>query len=105
MSEVGKTCSNCEYEHEDIEGTHCRHCIHNAIENFKEKGTSKTTKKEIINKAIDDFAADLKLYVFLEDAVLFDKVTIYKFINKIAEEMKGEPKTWNASNSKSYAKE
>lgn len=37
MSEVEKTCENCEYEHEDTEGTHCRHCIHNAEEKFKQK--------------------------------------------------------------------
>ena len=37
MSEVEKTCVFCEYEFEDTEGTHCRHCIHNATENFKEK--------------------------------------------------------------------
>ena len=37
MNEVEKTCENCEYEHEDTEGTHCRHCIHNAEEKFKQK--------------------------------------------------------------------
>lgn len=32
-----KTCENCKYEYEDMEGTHCRHCIHNAEENFEKK--------------------------------------------------------------------
>ena len=39
MNEVEQTCENCEYEHEDIEGTHCRHCIHSAEEHFKKKET------------------------------------------------------------------
>lgn len=41
MSEVEKICEFCEYEYEDPEGTHCRHCIHNAVENFKRKRYSK----------------------------------------------------------------
>ena len=35
MSEIEKTCDNCKYQMEDIEGTHCRHCIHIAKEHFK----------------------------------------------------------------------
>ena len=37
MSEVEKTCENCKYDYEDIEGAHCRRCIHNAEEHFEPK--------------------------------------------------------------------
>lgn len=59
MEELEKTCENCKYEHEDIEGANCRHCIHNAVEHFepKEKVLSET---EIRNKAIDEFVERLK---------------------------------------------
>lgn len=53
MSEVEKTCENCEYELEDPEGTHCRHCIHSAEEHFKLKEI-RDTEQEIRNKAIDE---------------------------------------------------
>lgn len=51
MSDIEKTCENCEYEHEDIEGTHCRHCIHNAEEHFKPK--EKTDREIIIDEVFD----------------------------------------------------
>jgi hypothetical protein len=35
--ELEKTCYNCKYDDEDMEGTHCRHCIHNATEHFEPK--------------------------------------------------------------------
>lgn len=35
--ELEKTCENCKYEYEDMEGAHCRHCIHNAEERFEPK--------------------------------------------------------------------
>ena len=37
MSDIEKTCVNCKYEHEDMESTHCRRCIHNAEEKFEPK--------------------------------------------------------------------
>lgn len=49
--ELEKTCENCEYENEDIEGSHCRHCIHNAVEHFAPKINH---EKEIRAKAIDE---------------------------------------------------
>lgn len=49
--ESEKTCENCEYEYEDMEGTHCRHCIHNAEEHFAPKINH---EKEIRAKAIDE---------------------------------------------------
>ena len=58
MSEIEKTCENCEYEYEDIEGTHCRHCIHNAEEHFKLKEI-RATEQDIRNKAIDEFVEKL----------------------------------------------
>ena len=45
--------------------------------------------KEIRNKVIDEFANHLNIQFFIEDDVLFDKVMIYKIVNKIAEQMKG----------------
>lgn len=58
MGEIEKTCENCKYDYEDMEGVHCRHCIHNAEERFepKEKETSET---EIRNKAIDEYFDEL----------------------------------------------
>lgn len=47
--ELEKTCENCKYEYEDMEGTHCRHCIHNAEENFEPK-----------EKTADELEAELK---------------------------------------------
>ena len=55
IEELEKTCENCEYEHEDIEGSHCRHCIHNAEEHFEPK-TIRKKEKVIRNKAIEEFA-------------------------------------------------
>jgi len=90
MAEVlEKTCENCEYEREDIEGSHCRHCIHNAEEHFEPKINH---EKEIRDKAIDEFAE-----------ALYNKSTFLKFIEsddygmlhfeevyELAEQMKGE---------------
>lgn len=55
--ELDKTCENCKYEYEDIEGTHCRHCIHSADEHFEPK-IIVPTEAEIRNQAIDEFVAN-----------------------------------------------
>ena len=60
IKEIEKTCENCKYEHEDMESTHCRHCIHNATENFKPK-EKVMSEREIRDKAIDEFAEALRL--------------------------------------------
>ena len=52
--ELERTCENCRYEHEDMESTHCRHCIHNATENFEPK-VKCNTEREIREKAIDEY--------------------------------------------------
>ena len=59
MAELVKTCENCEYEFEDIEGRHCKHCIHNATENFEPKKEI-TKEAKIRSKAIDDVFDFLK---------------------------------------------
>ena len=51
MSEIEKTCENCKYEHEDIYGKHCRHCIRNADEFFEPKDESIS---EIIQEVCED---------------------------------------------------
>ena len=51
--EIEMTCENCKYENEDMEGIHCRHCIHNAKENFEPKLDQGYTAG--YNKAIDEF--------------------------------------------------
>lgn len=92
-----KTCENCEYEHEDVEGTHCRHCIHNAEEHFAPKINH---ENEIRNKAIDEFAHILKtdyvnfdMYYILENNnVAFENTSlkIYQdMIDELAEQLKG----------------
>ncbi len=60
--ELVKTCENCEYEHEDMEGTHCRHCIHNAEEHFEPK-TCYVKEKEIREKVINEFAEKIELEI------------------------------------------
>ena len=83
MSEIEKTCENCEYELEDTEGTHCRHCIHNARENFE--------PKENGNSIIDEFAETLKGR--LTDAIhQKDVESMTNLINDVAREVKGR---WN----------
>ena len=87
--ELEKTCENCEYEFEDMEGTHCRHCIHNAEEHFALKINH---EKEIRAKAIDEFAERLKLKYpyFVEDVGLVEvNKMLHSAIDKIAEQLKG----------------
>lgn len=60
--ELEKTCENCRYEDEDMEGTHCRHCIHNAIEHFEPK-VIVPTEQEIRAKAINEFAERIALEI------------------------------------------
>ena len=57
--ELEKTCENCKYEYEDMEGTHCRHCIHNAEEHFEPKEVE-LSEQEIRAKAIDEFTHQFK---------------------------------------------
>ena len=79
MAEVlEKTCENCEYEHEDIEGSHFRHCIHNAEEHFEPKINH---EKEIRDKAIDEFAERAKS--------VLESYHEQRWIDEIAEQMKG----------------
>ena len=94
MEEIEKTCENCKYEDEDMEGTHCRHCIHNAEEQFKPKDVV-LTEQEIRAKAIDEFAERLKAesfsgYVTLEDYCedTIESVAVEDIV-RIAEQMKG----------------
>lgn len=100
MEEIEKTCENCRYEFEDMEGAHCRHCINNATENFEPKDIV-PTEAEIRNNAIDEFAEMLKekyeehnfdlclrqndYYSYSNSCMLFES-----YIDKIAEQMKGE---------------
>lgn len=86
--ELEKTCENCEYENEDMEGTHCRHCIHNATENFEPK-TSCYNEQEIRNKVISEFAESVEINivdVFVSDA---EHSIATWLLKEIAEEMKG----------------
>ena len=76
-----KTCENCEYEHEDMEGTHCRHCIHSAEEHFKPKEIH-YTEQEIRNKAIDEYKE-----LLIENNVIPEWREV---IEELAEQMKGE---------------
>lgn len=81
--ELEKTCENCEYENEDMESAHCRHCIHNAEEHFAPKINH---EKEIRNKAIDDF---VKLFIEEDSKHIFD-YNYYETIRKVAQQLKGE---------------
>jgi hypothetical protein len=81
--ELEKTCENCEYENEDMESTHCRHCIHNAEEHFAPKINH---EKEIRNKAIDDF---VKLFIEEDSKHILD-YNYYETIREVAQQLKGE---------------
>ena len=84
--ELERTCENCRYEHEDMESTHCRHCIHNATENFEPKEIE-LSEQEIREKAIDEFVATL--VPRLTDAIYQrDVESMTNLINDVAEELK-----------------
>lgn len=83
---IEATCENCEYEYEDTDGTHCRHCIHNATECFKPK-IDVITAINIRNNIIDDFTNTLTTR--LSDAIYKKDIpSVTNLINEIAEEMK-----------------
>jgi hypothetical protein len=85
--ELEKTCENCEYESEDMEGTHCRHCIHNAEEHFAPKINH---EKEIRAKAIDEFAEQMK-WEYRESIGTSEREINFAcaVIEQVAERMKG----------------
>ena len=92
--ELEKTCENCEYESEDMEGTHCRHCIHNAAEHFAPKINH---EKEIRAKAIDEFVeklnTDVESFEAEVNGIRADLLTLdyfSEFVFDVAEQMKGE---------------
>lgn len=90
--EIEKTCENCKYDYESMEGDHCRHCIHSAEENFEPKEIV-LTEKEIRNEAITDFAERLKSYVDCghlcsPTEIRWSDLDIVKMIDEIAEEMR-----------------
>lgn len=85
--ELEKTCENCEYEHEDMEGTHCRHCIHNAEEHFEPKINY---EKEIRNKAIDELLNYAETHSFyIRDRAEEIPVVSISMLKVLAEQMKG----------------
>ena len=97
--ELEKTCENCKYEYEDIEDTHCRHCIHNAEEHFEPKEVE-LSEQEIRAKAIDEFASALAnkdnivkhdIDELMESSGNFDLACNYlrAYIDEIAGQMKG----------------
>ena len=92
--ELEKTCENCEYENEDIEGSHCMHCIHNAVEHFAPKINH---EKEIRAKAIDEFVeklnTDVESFEAEVNGIRADLLTLdyfSEFVFDVAEQMKGE---------------
>lgn len=84
-----KTCENCEYENEDMEGAHCRHCICNAEEHFEPKRIF-SKEQEIRNKAIDVFAERLHdLCGYEIDDYQYPYLLHESRIDEIAEQLKG----------------
>lgn len=91
--ELEKTCENCEYESEDMEGTHCRKCIHNAEEHFVPKINH---EKEIRAKAIDEFLHNAEEKIC--DRILQNQARLEfasglavanRMLEEIAEQLKG----------------
>lgn len=96
MEQIEKTCENCKYDYEDMEGSHCRHCIHNAVENFEPK-ENELSETEIRNKAIEEFAERLitnaESFTAEVNGIRADLMThdyFMEFVDEIAESMKGE---------------
>lgn len=85
--ELEKTCENCRYEDEDMEGAHCRHCIHNAEERFEPK-VIVPTEAEIRAKAIDEFLEALKPYKYGRTNGVYIEISLFR-LEEIAEQMKG----------------
>lgn len=84
MLVIKKTCENCEYEMEDCEGTHCRHCIHSAEEHFEPKKQIELYK-EIRAKAIDEFVDKLINWKPQDE----EYMSLHDVCYKIAEQLKG----------------
>ena len=70
MADMEHTCENCKWEHEDMDGKHCRHCIHNAEEHFEPKDEEIDIAK-IRAKVIDEFAEKLSKYLDVENATKY----------------------------------
>lgn len=96
MEQIEKTCENCKWDFEDMEGSHCRHCIHNAEERFEPK-EKELSEMEIRTKAIEEFAERLitnaesfqaEVNGFRADLMTHDY--FMEFVDEIAESMKGE---------------
>ena len=88
--ELDWTCENCKYVDEDMEGTHCRHCIHNAEEHFEPKEVV-LTEQEIRNKAISEFVNEIRDWqkeVYENDRYSGELDFLFKHIYEIAEEMR-----------------
>ena len=87
-----KTCANCKWEFEGFEGTHCRHCIHNASENFESKPEIEPDI-EIRNKTIDEFVSELENHSIYADIgkgneIKMEWVFPITRIKEVAEKMK-----------------
>ena len=93
MEQSEKTCVNCRWEFEDIDGSHCRHCIHSAEEKFEPK-VKELSEQEIRNKAIEEFAERLKNKLVLRygsatPTEQYVAMQVDEWCNEIAESMKG----------------
>lgn len=92
--EIEMTCKNCRYDYEDMEGTHCRHCIHNAQEKFEPKAEDllfvdgfRGGYKVGCSNAIDKFVN--VLIPRLTDAIYQKDVeSMTNLINDVAKELK-----------------
>jgi len=97
MSEIEKTCENCKYDIEDVDGEHCWRCINNAVEMFEPK-ERELDIQAIRNKAIDDFVKELKdslinnyRHLLTIDTDGFEWLTtdsVYTHIDEIAQQLK-----------------
>lgn len=90
MADIEKTCENCEYECEDMEGAHCRHCIHNAEEHFKPKIIC-DNEQVIRNNVINEFSEAVRqAYASMKSVSEVERATANTIVMGIAEQMKGE---------------
>ena len=83
---IKRLCENCAYRAEDIEGKHCKICAENTEDNF----VSKEFAEEIRNKAIDEFAEEMK-WEYRESIGTSEREIHFALavIDQVAERLKG----------------
>lgn len=100
MREIEKTCANCKWDFEDVDGEHCTNCIHNATENFEPQEQAKENVRLIdanellykIAKMSFDFgndSDDTETIIEMVSEVIHNEPTAYN-PEKVVEQLEKE---------------